>query len=93
MVVRRIDKFIHLLMWASLAISLLVIGGVIVEHFYRSDWPYAVAICLLWLPPALSLWKWDGEKPGPQSAWFYRFAILTLLLGATVAAYGYFLFR
>ena len=58
-------------MWASLAISLLVIGGVTVEHF----------------------WKWDREKPGPQSLWFYRFAILTLLLGTAVGAYGYFLFR
>jgi hypothetical protein len=93
MVMRRSDKFIRLLMWVSLAISFLVIGGVIYERFYRSDWPYAAALCLLWLPPALSLWRWDSAKPGPQAAWFYRFAILTLLLGTAVAVYGYFLFR
>ena len=88
---RRSDKFIRLLMWVSLAISFLVIGGVIYERFYRSDWPYAAALCLLWLPPALSLAQLD-DTPGPQSPWFYRFAILTLLWGAAVGAYGFFLF-
>ena len=50
-----------------------------------------MALCLLWLPPALSLAQLD-DTPGPQSPSFYRFAILTLLWGAAVGAYGLFVF-
>jgi hypothetical protein len=89
--VRRIDKLIGYVMWVSIAISLLVLGMVARQHLYRWDWRYTVALCLLWLPPALSLGQLD-DTPGPQSPWFYRFAILTLLWGAAVGAYGFFLF-
>ena len=88
---RRIDKLIGYVMWVSIAISLLVLGMVARQHLYRWDWRYTVALCLLWLPPALSLGQLD-DTPGPQSPWFYRFAILTLLWGAAVGAYGFFLF-
>jgi len=91
MSVRRIDKLIGYVMWVSIAISLLVLGMVARQHLYRWDWRYTVALCLLWLPPALSLGQLD-DTPGPQSPWFYRFAILTLLWGAAVGAYGFFLF-
>jgi hypothetical protein len=33
-----------------------------------------------------------NDLPDPQSPWFYRFAILTLLWGAAVGAYGLFVF-
>jgi len=89
--VRRIDKLIGYVMWVSIAISLLVLGMVARQHLYRWDWRYTVALCLLWLPPALSLGQLD-DTPGPQSPWFYRFAILTLLWSAAVGAYGFFLF-
>ena len=88
---RRVDRVISYVMWVSIAISLLVLGTVVHQHLYRWDWRYTVALCLLWLPPALSLGQLD-DTPGPQSPWFYRFAILTLLWGAAVAAYGFFLF-
>ena len=88
---RRIDKFISYVMWVSIAISLLVLAIVVHERLYRWDWRYTVALCLLWLPPALSLGQLD-DTPGPQSPWFYRFAILTLLWGAAVGAYGLFVF-
>ena len=88
---RRIDTFIAYVMWASIATSFLVLGIVANEHLYRWDWRYTVALCLLWLPPALSLGQLD-DTPGPQSPWFYRLAILTLLWGAAVGAYGFFLF-
>lgn len=88
---RRADKLICRAMWVSIATSLLVILDVAAhKNVYRSDWRYTVAVCLLWLPPALTLGQLD-ETPGPQSRWFYRFAILTLLWGAVVAAYGFFL--
>ena len=45
----------------------------------------------VWVLPALSLAHVD-ETPDPQPPWFYRFAILTPLWGAGIAAYGFFLF-
>ena len=57
------------------------------DRSLRSPWQYTVALCLLWLPPALSVGQLDGG-PGPYSPWFYRFAILALLWLAGIAAYG-----
>ncbi len=88
---RRIDRLISFLMWGTIAISVLVMAMIATDRAYRSDWPYTVALCLLWVPPALSL-AYVDDTPGPQSPWFYRFAILTLLWGAGVAAYGIFVF-
>ena len=88
---RRIDKLISYAMWVSIVISSLVIGIVVHERLYKWDWRYTVALCLLWVPPALCLGQLD-DIPGSQSSWFYRFAILTLLWGAAVAACGFFLF-
>ena len=92
MFMRPIDRLIGFVMWVAIAISVLVML-VVAAHkiFYRPDWPYTVALCLLWLPPALALGQLD-DASGSQSSWFYRFAILTLLWGAAVAAYGFFLF-
>ena len=72
-------------MWVTIAISVLVMAVIANDRSYRSDWPYTVALCSVWLPPALSLAQLD-DTPGPQSPLFYRFAILTLLWGAAVAA-------
>jgi hypothetical protein len=89
--VRRIDRFVSFLMWLTIAISVLVMAVITTDRSYRSDWPYTVALCSLWVPPALSLAQLD-DTPGRQSPWFYRFAILTLLWSAAVGAYGFFLF-
>ncbi len=88
---RRIDRLISFAMWFTIAISVLVMAVIAHDRSYRTDWPYTIALCLLWVPPALCL-TWLDDSPDPQSPWFYRFAILTLLWGATLAAYGYFLF-
>ena len=88
---RSVDRSISLAMWVVIAISAIVMGVVAREHLYRWDWHYTIALCLLWLPAVLSLAQLD-DRPGPQSPWFYRFAILTLLWSAAVAAYGLFLF-
>ena len=91
MSVRRTDKLISWALWVSIAISLVVMIGVAAhKNVYSLDLHYTVAVCLLWVPPALALGQLD-ETPGPQSPWFYRFAILTVLWGAAVAAYGFFL--
>ena len=42
--------------------------------------------------PALSLAHVD-DTPDPQPPWFYRFAILTLVWSAALAAYGIFVFN
>jgi len=89
--VRRIDRFVSFLMWVTIAISVLVMVVIATDRSYRSDWPYTVALCSLWVPPALSLAQLD-DAPGPQPPWFYRFAILTLLWSAALGAYGFFLF-
>jgi hypothetical protein len=78
-------------MWVTIAISVLVMVVITTDRSYRSDWPYTVALCSLWVPPALSLAQLD-DTLDRQSPWFYRFAILTLLWGAAVGAYGLFFF-
>ena len=78
-------------MWVTIAISVLVMVVIATDRSYRSDWPYTVALCSLWVAPALSLAQLD-DAPGPQPPWFYRFAILTLLWSAALGAYGFFLF-
>jgi hypothetical protein len=78
-------------MWVTIAISVLVMVVIATDRSYRSDWPYTVALCSLWVPPALSLAQLD-DALGPQPPWFYRFAILTLLWSAALGAYGFFLF-
>ena len=88
---RRMDRFVSFLMWVTIAISALVMVVITTDRSYRSDWPYTVALCLLWVPPALAIGQLE-DGLGPQSPWFYRFAILTLLWGAGIAAYGFFLF-
>ena len=92
MFMRRIDRLISFGMWCAIAISGLVILYVAGHNSVSgASWPFTVALCLLWLPPALSLGQWD-DIPDPQSPWFYRFAVLTVLWAAAVAAYGLFLF-
>ena len=58
---------------------------------YNSDWRYTLALCLAWLPQMLSLAQWDDTHE-PQSLWFYGFAILTLLWGVGLIAYGLYFF-
>ena len=92
---RPIDKFIHFLMWACLATGLLLAGWTIYYHRdlilsgSTPDRAFASPLVLLWLLPALSLWQWDGARPGEQSRWFYVFATLALLLVAVVALFLY----
>ncbi len=84
---RRIDRFIGIAMWLIIAASVPVMLLVAIDPALGSPWPYTVALCLLWLPAALSLGQSDGG-PGPYPRWFYRFAILALLWVGGVAAYG-----
>ncbi len=85
---RRIDKFISFLMWVNIAAAFPVATN---KNVYNSDWHFTLALCLLWLPPALSPAHMD-ETPGPQSPWFYRFTILTLLWDVGLVAYGLYFF-
>ncbi len=61
------------------------------DRAFRSDWPYTVALCSVWVLPALSLAHVD-DTPDAQPPWFYRFAVLTLGWSAALAAYGIFFF-
>jgi len=88
---RRIDRFVSSIMWITIASSVWVMAMLATDRSYRSDWPFTVALCLLWVPAALAIGQLE-DGLGPQSPWFYRFAILTLLWGAGIAAYGFFLF-
>ena len=86
---RRIDMLIEFLMWATIAISVPIMVATAHKAILGSPWPwpYTFALCLLWLPAALSLGQLDGG-PGPHSRWFYRFAILAAMWGVGVTAYG-----
>ena len=88
---RRIDRLISFAMWGIIAMAVPVMAMLAQDRSFRSDWPYTIALCLVWVPPALSL-AYGDDTPDPQSPWFYRFAILTLLWSAAVGAYGFFLF-
>jgi hypothetical protein len=84
---RRIDSFISFAMWSIIAMSVPVMLLLATDRSLRSPRQYTVSLCLLWLPPALSIGQLDGG-PGPYSPWFYRFAILAALWLAGVGAYG-----
>ena len=88
---RRIDRLISLVMWGIIAMSVPVMAMLAQDRSCRSDWPYTVALCSVWVLPALSLAHVD-DTPEPQSRAFYRFAILTLVWSAALAAYGVFFF-
>ena len=88
---RRIDRLISFAMWVVIAMSVPVMVMLAQDRSYRSDWPYTVALCLVWVPPALSL-AYADDVPEPQSPWFYRYAILALAWGLALTAYGLFVF-
>ena len=88
---RLFDKLISFAMWVTIAISVPVMVMLAQDRAFRSDWPYTIALCLVWVPPAFSL-AYADDKPGPQSPWFYRFAILTLAWSLALTAYGFFVF-
>jgi hypothetical protein len=89
--VRRIDRLISFAMWVVIVMSVPVMAMLAQDRAYRSDWPYTVALCSVWVPPALSL-AYADDVPEPQSPWFYRYAILTLAWGLALTAYGLFVF-
>jgi hypothetical protein len=89
---RQFDKLISSLMWASIASAFLVILGVLAYDVYKTDWRYTVALCLLWLPPALSLGHAE-QIPGRQSSLFYLFAALTLAWAVGLLAYGVYFYE
>jgi len=92
MFMRRIDRLISLVMWVIIGTSVPVMAMLAQDRSFRSDWPYTVALCSVWVLPALSLAHVD-DAPHPQQPWFYRFAILTLVWSAALAAYGIFVFN
>jgi hypothetical protein len=88
---RRIDLLVSSAMWAIIAISVPIMLMLASDQPLRSTWQYTFALCLLWLPPALSLGQLeDGLHPQPP--WFYCFAILALVWCVGLAAYGVFVF-
>ena len=88
---RRIDKLISFAMWVIIAMSVPVMGMLAQDRSFRSDWPYTIALCLVWVPPAVGL-AYVDDMAGPQSPWFYRSAILTLVWAVALVAYGIFVF-
>ena len=78
-------------MWAIIAISVPLMLVLASDQPLRSNWQYTFALCLLWLPPALSLGQLEDE-PHLQPTWFYRFAILALVWCVGLVAYGVFVF-
>ena len=52
---RRIDRFVSSIMWITIASSIWLMAMLATDRSYRSDWPYTVALCLLWVPPALAM--------------------------------------
>jgi hypothetical protein len=84
---RPIDRFISFAMWTIIAISFPVMLSFFSNNSPDLPWPYMVALCLMWLAPALTLGVQD-DGLGPHSPWFYRFAIIAALWVAGVAAYG-----
>jgi hypothetical protein len=88
---RRIDRLISFAMWVIIAMSVPVMAMLAQDRSLRSDWPYTIALCLVWVPPAFSL-AFADDMPGPQSPWFYRSAILTLVWAVALVAYGIFVF-
>ena len=89
---RRIDRLISLVMWVIIGTSVPVMAMLAQDRSFRSDWPYTVALCSVWVLPALSL-AYVDDTPDPQSPRFYRFATLTLVWSAALAAYGIFVFN
>ncbi len=88
---RRIDRLISFAMWGIIAMSVAVMSMLAQDRSFRSDWPYTIALCLVWVPPAFSL-AYVDDMPEPQSPWFYRFAVLTLVWALALTAYGFFVF-
>ena len=88
---RRIGRLISFVMWGIIGMSVPVMAMLAQDRAFRSDWSYTVALCSVWVLPALSLAHVD-DTPDPQSPGFYRFAILTLVWSAALAAYGIFVF-
>ena len=88
---RRIDRLISFAMWGIIAMAVPVMAMLAQDRSFRSDWPYTIALCLVWVPPALGL-AYADDTPGPQLPWFYRFAILTLAWAVALTAYGFFVF-
>jgi hypothetical protein len=86
---RRIDKLIA--MWVIIAMSVPVMVMLAQDRSFRSDWPFTIALCLVWVPPALST-AYADDMPGPQSPSFYRFAVLTLVWAVALTAYGFCVF-
>jgi hypothetical protein len=81
---RPVDRFVVVAMWTIIAISFPII---LTLGRYRSPelpWPYLMALCLMWLAPALSLGQLNGTEP--PSPWFYRFAALAAIWIVGIAA-------
>jgi hypothetical protein len=88
---RRIDRLISLVMWGIIGMSVPVMAVLAHDRSFRSDWPYTIALCSVLVLPALSLAHVD-DTPHAQPPWFYRFAILTFVWSAALAAYSIFIF-
>ncbi len=52
---RRIDRLISLVMWGIIGMSVPVMAVLAHDRSFRSDWPYTIALCSVWVLPALSL--------------------------------------
>ena len=89
---RTLDKVIGALMWASIAAAVPVVVGVLTNDVYKADWRYTLALCLLWLPPVLSLGQVE-DTPRRQPVLFYLFATVAFIWITGLVAYGFFFYE
>lgn len=88
---RPFDKLISVLMWSSIASAFAVIFGIVARGVYKADWRYTFALCLVWLPPALSLGQVE-QGTGRQTPMFYFFAAMTLAWLVGLLTYGFYFY-
>ena len=88
---RPLDRLIGVFMWMSIAATFPIIICVLANDVYKVDWRYTLGLCLLWLPPALSLGQAE-DAPCQQPLLFYVFAGATFIWVIGLLVYGVFFY-
>ena len=90
-----INQALRALMWLGVVAGLALLASIIYSAagagLFKGPaqrWLNPVALLgFLWVPAAISLWSWDGARPGAQSITFYVFALLTLVIAVMIALF------